>query len=107
MKKILACTFLLGWLSAMPALGQSQSGGAERDAASRKDEMARLAQRKSTERFEAADEDHNGMLSRPEVAKHFPFFDQNFARYDKNQDGLLDWQEFVGHDKWPRPAKAQ
>lgn len=107
MKK-LAPALLLCWLGAMPAHGQSPSGvTADLDATSRKGEMARLAQRKSNERFEAADEDKNGMLSRAEVAKHFPFFDQNFERYDKNKDAVLSWEEFVGHDNWKRPAKEQ
>ena len=70
--------------------------------ASRKGDMARLAQQKSEERFDAADENRDGQLSRAEVARHLPFFDANFARYDKNSDGMLSWNEFVGHGQWSR-----
>lgn len=74
--------------------------------ASRKGDMARLAQQKSEDRFNAADEDKDGQLSRAEVAKHLPFYEANFERYDKNKDGFLSWNEFVGHDKWKHPSKA-
>lgn len=77
----------------------------ELDEASRKGDMARLAQKSSDDRFEAADEDKNGELSRREVANRLPFFDQNFERYDKNKDGVLSWEEFIGHDKWKRAAQ--
>ena len=73
--------------------------------ASRKGDMARLAQQKSEERFDAADEDKDGQLSRAEVAKHLPYFDANFERYDKNRDGLLSWDEFVGHGQWKRQPR--
>lgn len=69
---------------------------------SRKGDMARLAQQKSEERFDAADDNKDGQLSRAEVARHLPFFDANFARYDKNSDGFLSWNEFVGHAQWSR-----
>ena len=72
---------------------------------SRKGDMARMAQKKSEERFDAADDDKDGFLSRAEVARHLPYFDANFERYDKDGNGLLSWDEFVGHDKWKRPAR--
>jgi hypothetical protein len=74
--------------------------------ASRKGDMARLAQQKTEDRFNAADEDNDGQLSRVEAAKHLPFYEANFERYDKNKDGFLSWNEFVGHDKWKHPSKA-
>jgi Ca2+-binding EF-hand superfamily protein len=73
--------------------------------ASRKGDMARLAQQKSEERFDAADEDQDGQLSRAEAARHLPFFDANFERYDKNKDGLLSWEEFVRHGQWKRQPR--
>lgn len=73
--------------------------------ASRKGDMARLAQQKSEERFDAADENKDGQLSRAEVAKHLPYFDTNFDRYDKNRDGMLSWEEFVGHGQWKRAPR--
>ena len=73
--------------------------------ASHKGDVARLAQKKSEDQFNLADEDRDGQLSRAEVAKHLPYFDANFPRFDKNKDGSLSWEEFVGHDKWKRQAK--
>ncbi len=106
--KTLAPALLLCWLSALPAHGQSQRGvTTDLDGAGRQGEMARLAQRQSDQRFEAADEDKNGVLSRAEVANHLPFFEQNFERYDKNKDGVLSWEEFVGHGRWKRQLQQQ
>lgn len=99
---------LMGLLCALPAQSQnSKSTTPDLDEASRKGEMARLAQKASSDKFDAADEDKNDLLSRAEVAKHFPYFDQNFERLDKNKDGVLSWEEFVGHDKWKRQARSQ
>jgi Ca2+-binding EF-hand superfamily protein len=74
------------------------------DEESRKGEMARAAQKKANERFTAADEDKSGTISREEAAKHFAYIAENWDRYDKNKDGVLSWEEFVGHDKWKRQA---
>lgn len=104
--KTLATALLLCWLSALPVHGQSRLAP-DLDGAGRQGEMARLAQRQSEQRFEAADEDKNGVLSRAEVATHLPFFEQNFERYDKNKDGALSWEEFVGHGRWKRQVQPQ
>jgi len=72
------------------------------DEASRKGDMARIAQKQSEERFDSADTDRDGRLSRSEVATHLPFFDTNFNRYDKDKDGFLSWEEFVRHNQWKR-----
>lgn len=99
---LLACA-----LTFNPAAAQNQKTGVpNQDEQSRKGDMARLAQKKVNADFNMADEDNSGDLSRPEVAKHFPFRDQNFERYDKNKDGNLSWEEFVGHDRWKREPKA-
>ena len=99
---LLACALTLN-----PAAAQNQKTGVPSlDEQSRKGDMARLAQKKVNDDFNTADEDNSSDLSRPEVAKHFPFRDQNFERYDKNKDSKLSWEEFVGHDRWKREPKA-
>lgn len=101
-------TPLLCLLAAFAAHGQgAKSITPDLDEASRKGEMARLAQKASNDKFEAADEDRDELLSRAEVTKHFPYFDQNFERFDKNKDGVLSWEEFVGHDKWKRQPRGK
>jgi hypothetical protein len=68
---------------------------------SRKGDVARLEQQKKKDSFTLADEDKSGVLSRDEVSKHFPFYDQNFERYDLNKDGDLSWIEFGGRGSYP------
>jgi hypothetical protein len=68
---------------------------------SRKGDVARLEQQKKKDSFALADEDQNGALSRGEVSKNFPFYDQNFERYDLNKDGDLSWIEFGGRGSYP------
>ena len=77
------------------------------DEISRKGDMARLAEKNAETKFDAADDDKDGVLSRAELAKHMPFFDQKFERFDKNKDGVLGWEEYVGHDKWKREPKQK
>lgn len=96
------CLFCTVSVYAQPATAPLKSVVPNQDDVSRKGDMARIAQKKSEERFDSADEDKDGQLSRAEVAKHLPYFDANFERYDKNKDGVLSWAEFVGHDKWKR-----
>jgi hypothetical protein len=105
-------TILLAGLAALflavPASAQRQKSavpGLDED--SRKGEMARLAQKKAEEKFDATDEDKNGTLSRPEVAKHSPYIEENFDKYDKNKDGVLSWEEFIGHDRWKKQSPAK
>ena len=66
---------------------------------SRKGDMARLEEQKKKERFKAADEDSNGMLSREELAKHMPYIEKNLDRFDTNKDGVLSWEEFSARNK--------
>jgi Ca2+-binding EF-hand superfamily protein len=107
MKKIIP-SLLLCLLTAISVHAQVQKSTVpDLDETSRKGDMARLAQKQSNDKFEAADEDKDGVLSRAEVTKNFPYIDQNFDRYDKNKDGVLSWDEYVGHDKWKRPAKEK
>ncbi len=72
------------------------------DQAGRKGDMARLAYKQAVEEFDKADANKDGKLSKEEVATVAPFKADNFARYDKNGDGFLSWEEFVGHNKWKK-----
>jgi Ca2+-binding EF-hand superfamily protein len=107
MKKILFA-LVIGQMTGSVALAQSQESRIPSlDDTSRKGEMARLAERNAQAKFDAADEDKDGVLSRVELAKHMPYFDQKFERFDKSKDGVLSWEEFVGHDKWKREPKQK
>jgi Ca2+-binding EF-hand superfamily protein len=68
----------------------------------RKGEMARLAKDKAVEKFNAADTDKDGKLSREEVEKAAPYMGENFEKYDKDTDGSLSWEEYVGHNRWSK-----
>ena len=50
---------------------------------------------KMRERFEAADLDHDGLLSRDETAKGFPHLSKHFDEIDTNHDGKLSIQEIA------------
>lgn len=78
----------------------------ELDAEGHKGDMARAAQKKANERFDRTDADKDGFLSKDEAAAGLPYVAENFPKYDKNNDGKLTWEEYLGHDKWKRePAK--
>jgi hypothetical protein len=76
----------------------------ELDAEGHKGDMARAAQKKANQRFDKADADKDGFISNDEAVAAMPYIAENFANYDKNEDGKLSWEEFIGHDKWPREA---
>ncbi|NMF99962.1 hypothetical protein GPA27_21540 [Aromatoleum toluolicum] len=65
-------------------------------------EVGRAARQKAIERFDSADADKDGKLSREEVAGRFTYQSENFDQNDKNRDGFLDWEEFIGHDRWKK-----
>jgi hypothetical protein len=68
----------------------------------RKGDVARTLKEQSVARFDKADEDKDGKLSREEVGKHFRYMAENFDKLDVNKDGFLSWEEFVGHNRWPK-----
>ncbi|CAB1368265.1 exported protein of unknown function [Denitratisoma oestradiolicum] len=72
------------------------------DEEGRRGEMARLAKEKAQAKFDAADEDKDGKLSRDEVTKAFTYMAENFDKLDADKDGFLSWEEYVGHNRWPR-----
>ena len=72
------------------------------DVEGRRGDIARLAKQRAQEKFAAADADHDGKLSKQEVAAKFPYLADTFEQHDKDGDGFLSWEEFVGHDRWPK-----
>lgn len=50
---------------------------------------------KMRERFEAADLDHDGLLSRDETAKGLPHLSKHFDAIDANHDGKLSMPEIA------------
>lgn len=76
----------------------------ELDAEGVKGDMARAAQKKANERFDKADADKDGFIAKAEAVTAMPYIAENFAKYDKNGDDKLTWEEFIGHDKWTREA---
>ena len=72
------------------------------DIEGRKGDVARLAKQKALEKFNAADTNGDGKLSREEVDKSFPYLAEKFDQHDKNGDGFLSWEEYVGHNRWPQ-----
>lgn len=76
----------------------------ELDADGHKGDMARAAQKKANERFDKADADKDGFIAKAEAETAMPYIAENFGKYDKNNDGKLTWEEFIGHDKWTREA---
>jgi len=64
-------------------------------------DLGRAAREKAIQRFDAADADKDGRLSKTEVA-HLPYLAENFDRLDTNHDGYLSWEEFIGHDRWKK-----
>jgi len=63
---------------------------------------ALLAVQKAVERFDSADTNKDGRLSREEVTGRFSYMTEKFDQMDKDHDGLLGWEEFIGHDRWKR-----
>lgn len=65
----------------------------------RKGDVARLAKQKAQERFTALDKDSDGRLSRSEVEQEH-YLTEKFAERDVDRDGVLNWEEYVGHNRW-------
>ncbi|MBS1157690.1 MAG: EF-hand protein [Proteobacteria bacterium] len=91
-------------LTLFVALGspQAQTMVPKLDVDGRRGDIARLAKQRAQEKFNAADTDQDGKLSRREVDSSFPYLADKFAAHDKDGDGFLSWEEYLGHDRWPR-----
>jgi len=93
-------TLLLACLLPAPAFAQTIVPKLDQDG--RRGEIARIVHAKAVKQFDEADKDKDGRLTREEVTTVSPFKGQAFAQFDKNEDGFLDWEEFVGHDRWAK-----
>jgi len=58
-------------------------------------DRAEKAGAKMREKFDAADTDHDGLLSRDETAKGLPHLSKRFDAIDSNHDGKLSMQEIA------------
>lgn len=74
--------------------------GLEQDG--RKGDIARLAKEKAMAKFDGADVNKDGKLSKAELAVSMPYLAENFDRLDADKDGFLNWEEFLGHNRWPK-----
>ena len=62
---------------------------------------------KFNEKFDAADIDHDGFLTRDEAAKSLPHIAKHFDAIDVNHDGKLSRQEIAQFLAWKRKAKEE
>jgi hypothetical protein len=72
------------------------------DQEGRRGDIARLAKEKAMAKFDGADANKDGKLSKEEVANAFPYMSQNFDKLDTDKDGFLSWEEYIGHNRWPK-----
>lgn len=96
--------YALSILAALLCSGaaQAQSTIPKLDQEGRKGDMARLAKEQAVAKFNAADADKDGKLSKDEAGKSSPYLTENFDKRDTDRDGFLSWEEYVGHDRWPK-----
>lgn len=97
MKTFLSLCLLLGVASV-----HAQTMVPKLDQEGRRGEVARQAQQRAMEKFDRADDDKDGKLSRQEAEKHLPYLFDTFDGHDKDRDGFLSWEEYLGHNRWPR-----
>ena len=71
---------------------------------SHRGDIARKMLARSSSQFLKADSNRDYQISVEEAKQHFPHVSKDFARYDKNTDGNLSWQELLGHNEWPMPS---
>jgi hypothetical protein len=102
MKAALFCFALLTATGAVLAQALPQTNIPTLDQQGRKGDMARLAQKRAAERFDLADQNKDGKLTKEEVEKTFPYMAENFTQLDQDKDGFLSWEEFIGHNRWKK-----
>lgn len=72
------------------------------DQEGRRGDVAREAKQKAIQKFDQADENRDGKLSIDELQKNSAYLAGKFTDKDKDKDGFLNWEEYVGHGRWPR-----
>ncbi|HYD94703.1 MAG TPA: hypothetical protein VEC01_05205 [Noviherbaspirillum sp.] len=92
----------LFFLLAAATCAQAQTVVPKLDQQGRKGDMARLAAKQAQERFDGADADKDGRVAPEEAAKALPYVAEHFGRYDKDKDGFINWEEYVGHNRWKK-----
>jgi hypothetical protein len=93
---------LLFVLLAAAGFAHAQTVVPKLDQEGRKGDMARLAHKQAQDKFNSADANKDERISKEEAAATLPYVAENFAKYDKDKDGLLTWEEFVGHNRWKK-----
>ena len=101
-ESIMKAASLLFVLLAAAAIAHAQTIVPNLDQEGRKGDMARLAHKQAQDKFNAADADKDNRISQEEASKTLPYVAEQFARYDKDKDGFLTWEEFVGHNRWKK-----
>jgi hypothetical protein len=89
-------------LCAASTTAHSQSLIPNLDAPGARGDLARAEKKKAEARFDATDTNKDGKLSREEVKDKSEFLTNNFDKRDADKDGFLNWEEFLGHNRWPR-----
>lgn len=93
---------LLFVLLAAAGIAHAQTVVPKLDQDGRKGDMARLAHKQAQDKFNTADANKDERISKEEAASTLPYVAEHFERYDKDKDGLLTWEEFVGHNRWKK-----
>lgn len=83
-------------------LANAQTSVPRLDETGHRGEIARQMKTKAAAQFDAADANKDGKLSKAEAATISDYHANNFEKYDTNKDGFLSWEEFVGHNRWPK-----
>jgi EF hand len=89
-------------LCAVPGALQAQTMIPKLDDPGRKGDLARAEKQRAAERFDSFDQNKDGKLAREEVASKSAYLTENFVKLDADKDGVLSWEEFLGHNRWPK-----